>query len=425
MNLAESFRFALQGIGANKARSALTMLGVLIGVASVIVLVSFGTGAGNGIRGQVSGLGANTLTVTPTSGGSGGRGGGGGGGGGADAGTSTTDTGTQTRVAQLTMADAQALQSTELAPDVVAVAAVVSPTSVAATYEGASHTVGSTNGTTANYLSINNDTIASGRAFSEQDDTAHSRVALVGPTVAKDLAGGDGTGLLNQTIQLNGKSFVVIGILTAKGSSGFQDSDDRLLAPLSAVQDTLSGYGSINVISASATSADTVPDATSEVESILDARHGVTAANRDYSIFSAASFLSALGTVTTLITVLLAAVASISLLVGGIGVMNIMLVTVTERTREIGLRKAIGAPQSVIIAQFMFEAVLLSMMGGLAGVVVGLLGSQITISSVVPAIAPWSIFVSFGFSVAIGLIFGIYPARRAARLKPIDALRYE
>jgi putative ABC transport system permease protein len=422
MNLAESFRFALQGIGANKARSALTMLGVLIGVASVIVLVSFGTGAGNGIRGQVSGLGANTLTITPTSGGSGGRGGAGGG---AEAGTSTTDSGTQTRVAQLTVADAQALQSTQLAPDVTAVAAVVSPASVTATYQGASHTVGSTNGATANYLSINNDTVASGRSFSEQDDTAHSRVALVGPTVAKDLAGGDGTALLSKTIQLNGKSFVVIGILTAKGSSGFQDSDDRLLAPLSAVQDTLSGYGSINVISVAATSADTVADATSEVEGILDARHGVTAANRDYSIFSAASFLSALGTVTTLITVLLAAVASISLLVGGIGVMNIMLVTVTERTREIGLRKAIGAPQSVIVAQFMFEAVLLSMMGGLAGVVVGLLGSQITISSVVPAVAPWSVFVSFGFSVAIGLIFGIYPARRAARLKPIDALRYE
>ncbi|MGI3784063.1 MAG: ABC transporter permease [Janthinobacterium lividum] len=420
MNLGESFRFALQGISANKARSALTMLGVLIGVASVIVLVSFGTGAGNAIRGQVSGLGANTLTITPSSGGGGGRGAGGEG-----AGTSTTDTGTQTRVAELTMADAQALQGSPLAPDVTAVAAIVSPASVVATYEGASHTIGTTNGTTANYLSIDNDTVASGRAFAEQDDTAHSRVALVGPTVAKDLAGGDGTTLLNQTVQLNGKSFVVVGILTAKGSSGFQDSDDRLLAPLSAVQDTLSGYGSIDVISAGATSADSVASATSEVEGILDARHGVTAADRDYSIFSAASFLSALGTITTLITVLLAAVASISLLVGGIGVMNIMLVTVTERTREIGLRKAIGAPQGVIIAQFMFEAVLLSMLGGLAGVVVGLLGSQIKISAVTPAIAPWSIFVSFGFSVAIGLIFGIYPARRAARLRPIDALRYE
>ena len=417
MNLAESFRFALQGIGANKGRSALTMLGVLIGVASVIVLVSFGTGAGNGIRGQVSGLGANTLTVSPSSGGNGGRGARGTG--------TTTDSGTQTRVAQLTMGDAQALQGTELTPDVAAVAALVSPTSVAASYEGASHTIGTTYGTTANYLAIDNDTVASGRAFSEQDDTAHSRVALVGPTVAKDLAGGDGSTLLGQTIQLNGKSFVVIGILTAKGSTGFQDSDDRLLAPLTAVQDTLSGYGSISAISVAATSADSVTRATSEVEGILDARHGVTATDRDYSIFSAASFLSALGTVTTLITVLLAAVASISLLVGGIGVMNIMLVTVTERTREIGLRKAIGAPQSVIVAQFMFEAVLLSMMGGLAGVVIGLLGSQFKISSVTPAVAPWSVFLSFGFSVAIGLVFGIYPARRAARLKPIDALRYE
>lgn len=213
INLAESFRFAVQGISANKARSALTMLGVLIGVASVIVLVSFGTGAGNGIRGQVSGLGANTLTISPSSGGSGGRGGG--------AGTSTTDTGTQIRVAELTMGDAQALESSALAPDVTAVAPVVSPSAVAATYEGASHTIGTTYGTTATYLSINNDTIASGRAFSQQDDTAQSRVVLVGPTVAKDLAGGDGTTLLNRTIQLNGKSFVVVGILTTKGSSGF------------------------------------------------------------------------------------------------------------------------------------------------------------------------------------------------------------
>lgn len=427
MNLGESFRFAWQGITANKARSALTMLGVLIGVSSVIMLVAFGTGASNGILSSINSLGANTLTVTPgsNSGGFGGGGGPGGGPGDDEQASAATDTGTKTRAAILTMADAQALTNKELAPDVATVAPVVSATSVTATYAGASHTLGSASGTTTAYLSINNDTVAAGRPFTDSDYLAHARVVLLGRSVAQDLAGGDGRRVLDQTIQLNGKAFSVIGILTAKGSNGPQDQDDRLLAPATAVQDTLSGYGSISSIAVTATSADTVETAQAQVERILDSRHRTTATDRDYSIFSAAAFLDAAGTATTILTSLLAAVAGISLLVGGIGVMNIMLVTVTERTREIGLRKAIGAGEGVIITQFLIEAVLLSMMGGLAGVALGVGVGQITIAGVVPEVAPWSVAVSFGFSMAIGLIFGLYPARRAAKLRPIEALRYE
>ena len=191
------------------------------------------------------------------------------------------------------------------------------------------------------------------------------------------------------------------------------------------MQDVLSGYGALSSISVKATSAATVTTAQSQIETILDGRHGVTASDRDYSVSSASSFLNAATSSTQTFTVLLGAVAAISLLVGGIGVMNIMLVTVTERTREIGLRKAIGAPRGDIVAQFMFEAVLLSLLGGVAGAIVGIVGSQFTIVGVQPVVAPYSVALAFGFAVAVGLFFGLYPANRAAALRPIDALRYE
>ncbi|HEY6687193.1 MAG TPA: ABC transporter permease [Propionibacteriaceae bacterium] len=440
MNIAESARFAWRGVTANKPRSALTTLGVLIGVASVIILLAVGTGSSQRVQESISSLGSNVLTVTSTSGGTGGRRGGGfgafGGGpgvgtvgsaGGTAAGDSTTstNTGTQIRAAALTLEDAQALTDKEQAPDILGVAPVVSPSSVTATYAGATHSVSTTTGTTSAYLSINNDTVASGRAFSDSDYEAHSRVALVGSTVAEDLAGGDGSSILDKTIQLNGKAFTVIGVLTEKGSVGPQDQDDKVIAPATAVQDTLSGYGSLNSISVKATSSKTVPAAQSEIESILDGRHGTTAADRDLSVSSSASFLSAATSSTQTFTVLLGAVAAISLLVGGIGVMNIMLVTVTERTREIGIRKAIGAGKGDIVAQFMIEAVLLSMFGGVMGVIVGLVGSWFTIVGVQPVVAPYSVILAFGVAVAVGLFFGLYPANRAASLRPIDALRYE
>ena len=433
MNLGQSARFAWRGVTANKPRSALTTLGVLIGVASVIILVAVGTGSSQSVQDSISSLGSNTLTVSSSTGGTGGRGGSGGGGGGfgpgggAPGGTSTTstDSGTKTKAAALTVADATALVDATTAPDVLAAAPVVSATSVVATYSGASHTVSTTTGSTSAYLDINNDTVSSGRTFTDSDETSRARVLLVGTTVAEDLAGGDGSGVLDQVVQLNGSSFTVIGILTTKGSTGPQDQDDRVIAPLNAVQDTLSGYGALSSISVKATSADTVTAAETEVETVLDARHGTTSSDRDYTVSSASSFITAATSSTKTFTVLLGAVAAISLLVGGIGVMNIMLVTVTERTREIGVRKAIGAGRGDIVAQFIIEAVLLSVFGGLAGVVVGLVGSQFTIVGVKPVVAPYSVVLAFGFAVAVGLFFGLYPANRAASLRPIDALRYE
>ena len=430
MNIQESARFAIQGVTANKVRSALTTLGILIGVAAVIILVAVGTGSSKAVADSISKLGSNVLTVSSTStAAGGGRAGGGPPGGfaaifGGGSGT-TTDTGTKSRAPQLTMEDAQSLTDATKAPDVAGVAPVVSAQSVTATYEGASHTVGTFTGTTSAYILINNDSIATGSAFSDDDYNTHARVAVVGTTVAKDLAGGDGTSIVGKTVGFNGKDFTVVGILGAKGSQGPQDQDDVVLAPASAVQDTLTGYGSVSQIKVKATSADTTSAAQTEVESILDGRHGTSSSNRDFNVFNQSQILSAATSSNATFTVLLGAVAAISLLVGGIGVMNIMLVTVTERTREIGIRKAIGAGKPDIVSQFLLEAVILSLFGAVVGVAVGLAGARFTIVGVQPVVAPYSVLLAFGVALATGLFFGLYPANRAAKLRPIDALRYE
>jgi putative ABC transport system permease protein len=424
MNLSETARFAIRGVSANKMRSALTTLGILIGVAAVIILVAVGTGSSKAVEESISRLGSNTLTVTSNSTQGGGRGGfnlaaifGGG--------SQQTDNGTKTRNPELTMEDARALADEAEAPEVEGVAPLVQPQSVTATYAGASHSVGTFVGTTPAYLLIDNDTIGSGSAFTDNDYDNHARVALVGVTVAKQLAGGDGTSIVGETVSFNGKEFSVIGILGEKGSTGPQDNDDRVIAPATAVQDTLSGYGSLSSISVKATSADTTATAQSQVENILDGRHGTTSSDRDYSVFDSSQILSAATSSNQTFTVLLGAVAAISLLVGGIGVMNIMLVTVTERTREIGIRKAIGAGRGDIIGQFLLEAVILSLFGGVVGVVVGLVGSQFEIVGVQPVVAPYSVVLAFAVAIVTGLFFGLYPANRAAGLRPIDALRYE
>jgi putative ABC transport system permease protein len=408
-------------------RSALTTLGILIGVAAVIILVAVGTGSSAAVQDQISSLGSNTLTVTSSQGGTGGRSGAGRFGGlfGGGGGSSSVSTGTQTRVAQLSIADAAALSDKTQAPDVLSVAPTVSASSVIATYTGATHTVNTFTGTTPSYLKNDNTTVQAGTAFSDTDYTAHRRVALLGSTVATDLAGGNGLSIVGKVVQFNGVGFTVLGVLTAKGSTGPVDQDDRVIAPLTSVQDTLTGYASINSISVKATSAKTVDAAISEVTAILNARHRVTAATADFTVSSASSFLAAATSSNKTFTVLLASVAAISLLVGGIGVMNIMLVTVTERTREIGIRKAIGAQKFDIVTQFLIEAILLSVFGGVMGVIAGLVGSQFDIVGVTPVVAPYSVALAFAVSVAVGLFFGLYPANRAATLRPIDALRYE
>jgi putative ABC transport system permease protein len=423
--LRQSVRFAAHGVTANKLRSGLTTLGILIGVAAVIILVAVGTGSSQSVQASISRLGSNTLTVSPAGTAGGGRGGGLAGlfgGGGA---ATTTNTGTRSRAPQLTLDDARALTDRTLAPDVEGVAPVVSASSVTAAYAGASHPVGTFTGTTPAYLLINNDSVSVGQGFTDADYDAHRLVALVGTTVAKDLAGGDGGTIVGKVVTFNGKQFTVVGILTAKGSTGPQDQDDRVMAPATAVQDTLAGYGGLSSISVKATSATTTSLAQSEVQSILDGRHGVTAANRDYTVFSASSLVSTVTSSSQTFTVLLGAVAAISLLVGGIGVMNIMLVTVTERTREIGIRKAIGAGRGAIVSQFLFEAAMLSLFGGVVGVVAGLAGSRFRIVGVQPVVEPYSVALAFGVAIAVGLVFGIYPANRAASLRPIDALRHD
>jgi len=440
VNPRESLRFAVAGVVANPLRSMLTTLGILIGVAAVITLVAVGTGSGKAVQDSIDRLGSNTLTVTSSQGGTGGRGGpggfGGGGPGGAPGGgggfpgaprasSGTADTGTKIRKAQLTLDDAQALKGGSAAPHVASVAPVVSASSVTATYEGASHSVGTFTGTSPSYLVNDNDSVGVGSPFTDSDYSQRRRVALLGVTVAKDLAGGDGSGIVGRTVQFNGITFEAIGILATKGSLGPQDQDDRVIAPLTAAQDTLSGYGSLASVSVKATSADAVDDAENEVKDILYQRHRVTAATADFSVNSASSILSAATSSSGTFTVLLGAVSAISLLVGGIGVMNIMLVTVTERTREIGVRKAIGAQRGDIVGQFLIEAVLLSLFGGLMGVLVGLGASRFTIVGVQPVVAPYSVGLALAVSLATGLFFGLYPANRAAGLRPIEALRHE
>jgi putative ABC transport system permease protein len=437
VNLGQSLQFAVAGVLANKLRSVLTMSGIVIGVAAVIILVAAGTGASAATTASISALGSNTLTVTPETGqGSGGRGGGvriggglfGGGGPrpvgpGAAAQPSETDRSTEIREAMLTLEDAEALVDPELAPTVASVAPVVTASSVTATYEGASHEVGTLTGTTPSYLTNHDDTVQAGEAITDSDYLAHNRVALVGVTVATALAGGDGQAIVGQSIQLNGVAFQVAGLLTAKGSSGPQDQDDRVLAPMTAVQDTLTGYGALSSISVQAMSAEGVPVAEAEVTAILNARHGTDVP--DFSISSPTSILEAVSKVNATFTLLLGAVAGISLLVGGIGVMNIMLVTVTERTREIGIRKAVGAQKSDIVGQFLLEATMLSIAGGLLGIVIGVSVGSLSIGGFQLIVAPFSVLLAFAVSVAIGLFFGFYPANKAANLRPIHALRYE
>ena len=427
MNIRETGRFAWRGVSANKIRSALTTLGILIGVAAVIILVAVGTGSSKAVQDSISALGSNSLTVTAGS--ASGFGGGGGfgppGGFGGGLGATTSQDATTSRAAELTMDDAEAIATSEDAPHVLGVAPVVSATSVTATYDGASHDVATFTGTTPAYLLIDNTSVDIGHAFTDEDYTAHRRVALLGRTVAEELVGRDVSSIVGQIVSFNGFQFEVVGILEEKGSTGPQDQDDRVIAPATAVQDTLSGYGALSSISVKATSADDVTAAQSEIQAILDARHDVSASDRDYSVSSASSILEAATSSNQTFTVLLGAVAAISLLVGGIGVMNIMLVTVTERTREIGIRKAIGARRSDIVGQFLAEAVLLSLFGGVVGVVIGLVGSQFTIVGVEPVVAPYSVVLAFGVAILIGLFFGLYPANRAASLRPIEALRYE
>ncbi|GLW97480.1 ABC transporter permease [Microtetraspora sp. NBRC 16547] len=417
MNVLEISRFAVRGLTANKMRSVLTMLGILIGVAAVILLVAVGQGSSDAIKQRIQSLGANTLTVSASfSGGFGGPAGGRGGGGGA--------AGPRTQARGLTLEDARAIAASGDAPSVKSVSPVVTSSSATTTYEGASHSISQVVGTYPSYFEATNKPVTSGAYFTNQDVTAVRKVVVIGKTVADELFGQ--VDPVGKKVNIQGAAFTVVGVLKESGSTGGQDADDIAVAPLPAVQQSLTGYGSLGSIVVQATSAEATDAAEAEITAVLNERHDITGnATADYRILNQASLQETVTEATGTFTVLLAAVAAISLLVGGIGITNIMLVTVTERTREIGIRKAIGAPRGAILGQFLIEATLLSLVGGLLGVGVAVAGSQFTIAGVQPVLVPQSIVLALGVSIAIGLFFGSYPANRAAKLRPIEALRFE
>ncbi len=401
MNILDGIRISLRGIQTNKLRSSLTTLGILIGVAAVIILVAVGTGSSQAVENSINALGTNTLTVL--------QGG--------------SSVGVQTQFTNLTLQDVTEMQNKTLAPDVASVSPVIA-TSVTATY-GSSSGTASVIGSTPSYLAAEDYTVEAGSTLTSSDVTTRARVVLIGQTVVSDLFSG-GENPIGQTILLGSSSFKIIGVLASKGTSGTSNEDDVIIAPYTAVQDQLTGEAStFSELLVAGKSSSTLSLAQSEIENILATNTGTTVSELPFIIVNQASLLSAAATTSGTFTFLLAAVAAISLLVGGIGVMNIMLVTVTERTREIGIRKAIGAQKSAILTQFLIEAVILSFIGGLMGVAIGIIGSHFRIDGIQPVIAPYSIVLAFGVAICVGVFFGFYPANRAASLRPIDALRYE
>ena len=404
MTVGDILLSAVRGVWANRLRSALTMLGILIGVAAVILLVAVGNGSAIAIQDRLQALGTNTLTVS------------------ANAGPGAAGGRTSTNSQSLTLSVAQALEDEVAAPDVASVSPVqTTSTTVAA---GGTSTSVSVTGTVPSWFAATNKTAAEGAFFDSAADEERSRVVVLGASTATDLF--PDTSAVGETVSIGGATWTVVGVLEESDSTGPQDSNALVVAPLNTVRDRLAGYGALSSITVQATSADTVALAQGQVEAILDHVLGVTDSEQaTYRVLNASQLLDTATESADTFTVLLAAVAAISLLVGGIGVTNIMLVTVTERTREIGIRKALGARRSTILAQFLAEATILSLLGGALGVVVGVIGSRFEISGTTPVIVPASILLAFGVSAAIGLFFGSMPANRAARLLPVEALRYQ
>jgi putative ABC transport system permease protein len=407
VSLLETVRSAMEAIWSHGLRSALTVLGILIGIAAVILTVGLGEGASATVNAAISSLGTNLLIVTP--------------------GSSTSSGGIQGgfgSATTLTYADAQDLASHLVCPNIVAVA----PT--ATTFDNV--TAGTKNwttqivGTTASWLSVRNRSVVEGSFFTSAQVSDAADVAVIGSTTAEEL--GFGAFPLGETITVNGVSLTIIGELNTAGDSSGINEDDMVLTPITVAQSLITGSQSVSSIYLEAQSRGVLGAAYSEANDELLALHQITnPTDADFTITSQATLESTASSVNDALTILLAGIAAISLLVGGIGVMNIMLVSVTERVREIGLRKALGATPAAIRRQFLVEATTLGLSGGVLGAGLGLLGAVVIphLASTHIAVEWWAVAGSIGVAMAIGLGFGVYPAARAAKLAPIDALRSE
>ncbi|MFZ2205022.1 MAG: ABC transporter permease [Minisyncoccia bacterium] len=407
MNLSDIIHETSSALFANKIRTGLTMLGIVIGIASVIAMTAIGQGAQNSISASIESIGANLVMVMPgaarTFGGpSAGRGG----------------------AQSLTVGDADAIVSG--VSGVMGVARQV--TSRKQVVGVGSNTNTNIIGTEPSYSTIRNVSIDEGVFLSEQNISSGSKVAVLGPTTRDDLFGVGTTDVVGKKIRISGSEYLVIGITKLKGGSGFSNSDDVIYIPYTTAQRYLTGNDYLSEIDVSATSSGVSAQVQSDVTSLLMNRHNISDPTKaDFNTMNQADIIATASSVTGTFTMFLAAVAGISLLVGGIGIMNMMLTTVTERTREIGLRKAIGAKRKDINTQFLLEAVMLTFISGVIGVILGwIISMAVTYSGIVQTqVSLSTVLLAFGVSAAIGIVFGYYPARRAASLNPIDALRYE
>ncbi len=410
MNWLETFRTGWDAIRGHRLRSGLTMLGILIGIAAVVLTVGLGLGSQQEVGARISSLGSNLLIVSP--------------------GSSTTTGGVRGgfgSASTLTISDAKALASPVAAPDVRAVAPIKN--------SSLSLTAGSTNwtttvvGTSPSWLDVRARSLAAGRFLTDQDDADVAAVTVLGSQTATELFGY--TDVVGRTVTINGIEFSVVGVLTPAGSDASANLDDQALVPLSTSANRLVGGSSRNAVSTiylQAQSADALSAAYQEAQGLLLNLHqSPSVATADFTISSQQSLLATATSVSKTLTILLTGIAALSLLVGGIGVMNIMLVSVTERTREIGLRKALGAPPNAIRRQFLVEAVVLGLAGGLLGAGLGIAGAKVLpgLLDTTIVISPTAVLGSIVIAVGIGIVFGVYPATRAARMAPIDALRSE
>jgi putative ABC transport system permease protein len=416
MIIFENIRIALRSLTANKLRAALTMLGIMIGVAAVITLLSIGDGVQRYIADQFSGLGTNLIFIIPEQ---------------DTPGPPGSDPLTES---SLTLRDAELLQDTAIVPGAAAVTPVMFR-QLDMTFGGNQHSV-LARASTPGYLAVNGFDIGRGRNFDETDYNSRSRVIVLGPDAAAALFPSD-VDPIGQDVRVNGINFRVIGITASRGGGLIGGSqDDVAIIPLTTAQERLfdtrsarTGQFLVDAILIQAVDDQSVDGVIIDASTVLRQSHAIEFRDDDdFQILSQGDFLQAFGAVTNVLTLFLGAIASISLLVGGIGIMNIMLVSVTERTREIGLRKAVGARYWDILGQFLTEAVVLALLGGVIGIGVGILGAwavQLVVPELDTSVTFNSIALAVGFSVAVGLFFGIYPASRAASLNPIDALRFE